>query len=455
MSKPRNNVIFSQDLFVVLAIFLSIGQGVVSAKPESKLIDSCARDLAKQLLKNAGQKQESVAVMPFENVQGKATQLGQLVSESLSQEIVRSGKLKVVERAQIEKIYQELKLSLTGAIGQTTAQEIGKMSGAAYLVIGTTQKIGNEIQIFAKLVQTETAEIGQVGSSAVKADEALLAMNRPLHPDGNKEEPAAVLSKKGIGGCIWVESSGVVDFSEKETKHQLRAKAIVSARQKAVSAILGNDASPEFSGFGVEAFRKDSKLIENALLLTRYARIEEEKIVEEGAVDGADCKGCKYRVLIQACVAPPHKNFDNGFQVQLNLNRSQFIEGDEAQAIVNATRDSYVYLFSVDADWNAILVFPNAAAKENQVHADGSLVYPDDAHKKSGIHLVAELPKDADASAETLRVIAVPQPLKESDLNGTYMQIVQKLNIRETDWVEDAQSFTITKGIKKAKLDSK
>lgn len=286
-----------------------------------------------------------------------------------------------------------------------------------------------------------------MGSSSIKADGELLIMNRPISVTGEKEEEAIVLPEKG-SNCTWVESPGTADFTERETKQQVRAKAIVSARQKAISAVLKNDSPAEFSEFGQDAF-KDSKLTDNVLLLTRSGRIMDEKIKEEGIIDTPQCKACKYRVVTQSCIAPPHKNFDKGFQVQLSINRTQFIEGDEAQAIINSTRDSYIYVFSVDLNLNPILVFPNDAVKDNLVRANESFSYPNDAHKKLGIHLVAELPQDAEVSAETLRVIAVPESLKESDIKGTYMQIIERINESETDWVEDAQSFTITKGLKK------
>lgn len=430
--------------FLVLIFTFFVSASLHSAS--TKQIDAIVKSLSNQLLKKLSDSEAAVAIMPFENSEGQVTQLGQLVSDGIAKEFVASKKLKVVERKNLDKVYQEWKLNLTGAVNAQTTQKIGEMTGASYLLIGSVQKMGGrEILFFAKLVGTESAEIRQAANVSIKADEEVLLLNRPVETGEETKDDAVILSKKGEKDCVWVESPGVVRFGVDETKNQARARAIVRARQKAMMAVLGEEVGQQFSNFGETAFKKETSLIENILLLTRYGKISEEKMIEEGLADSKDCKGCRYKVLVQDCITPQRKEIDKGFQVSLNLNRTEFKEGEEAQAIVNVTRDAYIYLISVDKDWNQVVAFPNQIVQENFLKANELFIYPDDTHKKRGIHLVAELPKETEFSAETLRVLATKQQFPETWFKEKYNQLLEKLDQAGMDWCESTSAFTIKK----------
>lgn len=75
--------------------------------------------------------------------------------------------LKVVERAKIEAILNELKLSEKQYADPQTAVRLGKLAGAHVLVFGTLMQLdGRNMRIDARMVQTETGEL--IG--AVKVD---------------------------------------------------------------------------------------------------------------------------------------------------------------------------------------------------------------------------------------------------------------------------------------------
>lgn len=70
------------------------------------------------------------------------------------------GLLKVVERAKIEAILDELKLSEQQYADPQTAVKVGKLVGAHVLVFGTLMQLdGRNMRIDARLVQTETGEL--------------------------------------------------------------------------------------------------------------------------------------------------------------------------------------------------------------------------------------------------------------------------------------------------------
>jgi hypothetical protein len=83
---------------------------------------------------------------------------------------VNVGKVKVVDRAHIEEVFEEFEFQSTGAIDESTAVEIGKLSGADIIVIGSINRVGGVFYLNIKLIAVQTAEI--IGSSIAQAEAA-------------------------------------------------------------------------------------------------------------------------------------------------------------------------------------------------------------------------------------------------------------------------------------------
>ena len=83
---------------------------------------------------------------------------------------VNVGKTTVVDRANIEKVIEEQKMQLSGLIDESTAVEIGKLSGAEIIVTGSISKVGNIYYLNIKLTDVESAQI--IGSSIAEAETA-------------------------------------------------------------------------------------------------------------------------------------------------------------------------------------------------------------------------------------------------------------------------------------------
>ena len=128
-----------------------------------------------------------------------------------------------------------------------------------------------------------------------------------------------------------------------------------------------------------------------------------------------------------------------------------------------STRDAYLYVYNVDTDWNATLIFPNDYAPDNRVLAGGTFSYPNEALKGKGIRSVARLSPGLKMSAEMIRVVATKAPLPQSLVgfseptsternlpisselhgSGSFLKLMHKLQSIDLEWVEDAQAFTI------------
>jgi len=84
-----------------------------------------------------------IAVFPFE-----AKDLNQSYGDMAAQQLIsdllaRNDKfIKVLERQNLEKIFEEQALSQTGAIDEATAVEVGKLTGVNTIVMGTVSLIG-------------------------------------------------------------------------------------------------------------------------------------------------------------------------------------------------------------------------------------------------------------------------------------------------------------------------
>ncbi|WP_456408794.1 FlgO family outer membrane protein [Caldithrix abyssi] len=101
----------------------------------------------------------SIAVLPFSS-QGIGTELQDIdFLDKLITGFVNSGRFKVIERAQLERILEEQKLGLSGIIDPTTAAEIGKGIGVDAVILGSVTRAGNSLSIDARLIDTENATI--------------------------------------------------------------------------------------------------------------------------------------------------------------------------------------------------------------------------------------------------------------------------------------------------------
>jgi len=80
---------------------------------------------------------------------------------------VNVGKVRVVDRENIAKIVNEYEFQGSDLTDESTAVEIGKLSGADIIVIGSLSSVGEIFYLNIKLISVETAEI--IGSSIADA----------------------------------------------------------------------------------------------------------------------------------------------------------------------------------------------------------------------------------------------------------------------------------------------
>ena len=78
---------------------------------------------------------------------------------AVSDKLSKISDLHVVERSNLNKILEELNLSQTGIVDETTAPQVGNMLGAKIMLIGSVQKIEDEIRVMVRGVNVSTSRI--------------------------------------------------------------------------------------------------------------------------------------------------------------------------------------------------------------------------------------------------------------------------------------------------------
>lgn len=104
----------------------------------------------------------TVAVMPLVG-QGVDEASTQVATDALSDELLRTGKVRVMERSQMEAILKEQGFQRSGACdGAECAVQVGKLLSIGKMVVGTLGRIGSTYSLSVRIVDVETGEV--VGS---------------------------------------------------------------------------------------------------------------------------------------------------------------------------------------------------------------------------------------------------------------------------------------------------
>jgi curli biogenesis system outer membrane secretion channel CsgG len=102
-----------------------------------------------------------LAVIEFKEVDSvsQTSNLGTMVSEIFTTEVVNSDAFKIVEREQLKKVLQEHTIVQIGIVDTTQAQKLGKMLGADAIITGSVMKIGQKLRIDARVIEVKTGII--------------------------------------------------------------------------------------------------------------------------------------------------------------------------------------------------------------------------------------------------------------------------------------------------------
>jgi TolB-like protein len=132
----------------------------------------------------------TVAVVEFGDLVGNVTNFGRFLAEELTT-LLYQKRFRVIERQLLRKVVEEQKLSLTGAIDQSSAQRLGKILGVGAIVSGTVTDLGQTLRVNARLISTETGEIVSVASVTIFKDESVIALMQQVTTSGDKSSASS------------------------------------------------------------------------------------------------------------------------------------------------------------------------------------------------------------------------------------------------------------------------
>ncbi len=138
-------------------------------------IDTMGKELQQNLL---SKKSKMIAIIDFNNLDGSVNNLGRNISEKLAIKLFRLNKdnnYTIVERGQLSKILQELKLSASGLVEPKSMKKIGKIYGVDTIISGSLTDLGNDIEIKVKALSVETG--GMMGVSESKIPKTNMVKN--------------------------------------------------------------------------------------------------------------------------------------------------------------------------------------------------------------------------------------------------------------------------------------
>jgi hypothetical protein len=147
------------------------------------------------------QDKQNVGLVEFEEKNSIGLEnAGVIIPEMLVSHLANIGEYKLTERVLLKKALEEQKLQMTGLVDEETAAEVGKIYGLEGIITGSAMKIGSQIKISGRLIQTETGEILTSGSISFtdieKLEEKLESLAYQLSGTSKEEYNKLSVNKK-------------------------------------------------------------------------------------------------------------------------------------------------------------------------------------------------------------------------------------------------------------------
>lgn len=148
----------------LLPTALHAGHSEISARMKS-LADGLVKSYR---VKHPAAGKEKIAVFEFNSSKElHARRVGHAVAELLTHHINGDSGFVLVERLELNKILEELKLNMAGVADQDDALKAGRLGGAKAVVLGSVEKFGDKYHVNARLVAVETGEVSATAYEAM------------------------------------------------------------------------------------------------------------------------------------------------------------------------------------------------------------------------------------------------------------------------------------------------
>jgi formylglycine-generating enzyme required for sulfatase activity len=134
------------------------------------LIAASPSGAAEKTAKPAKDLSAYIAIFDFDVVGKVDKDIARPLTDSLRHEIVKSGKFKVMDRANMDRILREQAFQMTGGVLKERAVEAGQFLGVGKIVIGSIGIVGRTYMISLSLVNIESGETERVEEDTCKCE---------------------------------------------------------------------------------------------------------------------------------------------------------------------------------------------------------------------------------------------------------------------------------------------
>jgi len=179
---------------ILLSVVL-LAAHLFSAKLFGDELDKEISNLTAQVVSAVDQTEvKTIAALDFVDLQGNTTQLGRFLADEISTELVMTKKrFTVVDRANLKKIMQENKLTVSGLVDPGNAKKLGQIAGVDALITGTVTPFDRTVRVAVKVIATDTAKIvaaarGEIAKTA--SIEKLIGGDLASNDDAGRPETA-------------------------------------------------------------------------------------------------------------------------------------------------------------------------------------------------------------------------------------------------------------------------
>ncbi|MFI5020377.1 MAG: FlgO family outer membrane protein [Alphaproteobacteria bacterium] len=162
-------------LTIAIGMNVAFTTGVASAQSYETNLKSIATNLVAKL-EEANKR--SSTVLDFTDLQGSPTELGRFLAQELSDQLVSgSKKVSFVDRANLQVLLREHKLSVEGLVNPESIAKIGNLVGIDTIIVGTTTAMGDTIRLSVRAIDVETGKIVVSQATNLPATSGLMALS--------------------------------------------------------------------------------------------------------------------------------------------------------------------------------------------------------------------------------------------------------------------------------------
>jgi TolB-like protein len=157
-------------IFVMCLLFFSCATRAPAPSVNTVSLDQVIRAAAAHI-ESSLEKDVKIAILNFSS---SSEEFSGYVLEELSDYLVNSRKLVVVDRRELDLIRQEEQFQMSGDVSDESAQAIGKKLGAQLIVSGSLTDLGGTYRFRIKALNVETAAVEVSSASDLSANEQKL-----------------------------------------------------------------------------------------------------------------------------------------------------------------------------------------------------------------------------------------------------------------------------------------